>query len=368
MKVALVYDRVNKFGGAERVLLALHEIWPSAPLFTSVYHPKTAGWAKDFRVIPSLLNKLPFARNHHELFPWLMPLVFEGFEFDEFDVVISITSEFAKGIITKPETLHFCYCLTPTRYLWSGYNSYFRSSVFKFFSSPIISYLKKWDQIASQRVDEYLAISETVQTRIKKYYGRDSTVIYPGINIQKFKSLKVQKQKSNFFLIVSRLVPYKKIDLAVKAFNQLGWPLKIIGTGSELRKLKKIAESNIEFLDQLTDKELIGYYQNCHALIMPQDEDFGLVCLEAQAVGRPVIAYKGGGALETVIKDKTGIFFEEQTVDSLIKGLKEFKSLKLKPEDCQQQAKKFNVKIFKREFKNFIENQWQKHRKKLKLK
>ncbi len=179
MRIALVYDRINKFGGAERVLLALHEIWPDAPLFTSVYHPQRASWADGFKVIPSFLNKLPLARSRHEILPWLMPLAFESFEFDEFDVVISITSEFAKGIITKPHTFHLCYCLTPTRYLWSGYEDYFQNRAFKFFSQPVVSYLRTWDKIASQRPDEYLAISQEVKKRIKKYYDRDSAVIYP---------------------------------------------------------------------------------------------------------------------------------------------------------------------------------------------
>ena len=242
MKVALVYDRVNKWGGAERVLLALHQIWPKAPLFTSVYNPKTASWAKDFEVVPSFLQRFPTAKRHHEIYSWLMPLAFESFNFDKFDIVISVTSEFAKGVITKPDTLHICYCLTPVRYLWSGYWDY----PIKGWMRPLISYLRFWDQIAAQRPDIYIAISKTVKKRIKKYYNRGSKVIYPGIDIRKskipaFTKVSAGKQNEKFFLIVSRLVSYKHIDLAVQAFNQLGWPLKIIGIGSEIRRLKKMA-------------------------------------------------------------------------------------------------------------------------------
>jgi len=352
MKIALVYDRVNKWGGAERVLLALHQIWPQAPLYTAVYHPSAASWAKDFQIIPSFLNKFPLASSHHEIYPWLMPFAFESFNFDEFDVVISITSEFAKGIITKPETLHLCYCLTPTRYLWSGCKDY----PIKFWMKPILARLRLWDQLASQRPDLYLAISKTVKKRIKKYYQRESEVIYPGIEIEKFSDSNYSSvDGSGYFLIVSRLVSYKHIEIAVEAFNQLGWPLKIIGRGRQENDLKKRARSNIEFLGGLTDKELIGYYQNCRAVIMPQEEDFGLVALEAQAAGKPVIAFARGGAAETVINGKTGLFFKEQTAESLIKALKKFKRLNFNPDTCRRQAEQFDVKIFQKKFKNYVE-------------
>src|ERR1035437_3756793 len=179
MKVALVYDRVNKWGGAERVLLALHKIFPEAPLFTSVYNAESAAWAKVFDVRTSFLQNFPKAKTAHELYAVLMPLAFESFNFDNFDLVISVTSEAAKGIITKPSTLHICYCLTPTRYLWSGYNDYFKSSIFKLISKPLVSYLRFWDKIAAKRPDEYIAISIEVKNRIKKYYKRDSEVVYP---------------------------------------------------------------------------------------------------------------------------------------------------------------------------------------------
>jgi len=356
MKVALVYDRVNKIGGAERVLEALHEIFPDAPLYTAVYNPKTAPWAEKFNVIPSFLNKFPFAKRSHEIYPWLTPLAFESFDFSEFEVVISVTSEAAKGIITKPKTLHICYCLTPTRYLWSGYEDYFKNEVFRFFTKPVVSYLRRWDKIAAQRPDVFVAISKNVQQRIKKYYGRDSEVIYPPVDIDKFPISNSQFPIGEYFLIVSRLVPYKKVNIAIQAFNKLGLPLKVVGTGREMGRLKRMAKKNIEFLGQLTDFQLLSYYQRCQAVVFPQEEDFGLVPLEAQACGKPVIAYRAGGALETVIERKTGEFFDKQTPENLEEIVKKFKPEKYKPEDCRQNALKFDIKIFKKKWKTYLKN------------
>ena len=348
MKVALVYDRVNKWGGAERALLALHKLFPDAPLYTSVYNPKTAPWAKPFDIRTSFLQKLPFASSAHELYAALMPVAFESFTFDEYDLVISVTSEAAKGIITKPKTLHICYCLTPTRYLWSGYNNYFRNPVLNFVSKPIVSYLRFWDKVAAQRPDAYIAISKEVQKRIKNYNGSESVEVYIS------STLDARGPAANYqdvyFLIVSRLVPYKKIDLAIRAFNKLGFPLKIIGTGSEERRLRTIANTNIEFLGYLTQNELVGYYSGCRALVFPGIEDFGLTILEAQSVGKPVVAFKGGGALETVKEGKTGLFFNEQNVESLGKAIEQFSKLAFNSKDCIENAERFSFDKFKKEF------------------
>jgi len=347
MKVALVYDRVNKWGGAERVLLALHKLFPSAPLYTSVYDKKKAPWADVFDVKASFLQKLPFTTNH-ELFAALMPMAFESFDFDEFDLVISVTSEAAKGIITKPKTKHICYCLTPTRYLWSGYKEYFKNPVLRFISKPVVLYLRFWDKIASNRPDVYIAISKEVQSRISKYYGKKSTVVYPPADSIKYEVESIKK--NDYFLIVSRLVSYKKIDLAVKVFNKLKLPLKIIGSGAEMGKLKNMAGSTIEFLGNLTDKELLRYYSECKALVFPGLEDFGLTILEAQSFGKPVIAFRGGGALETIIEGRTGIFFDQQTAESLEKAIRQLNKFKFNPVDCIEQARKFNFDKFKESF------------------
>lgn len=359
MKVALVYDRVNKWGGAERLLLLLHQIWPEAPLYTAVYNPQTAPWARKFKIISSFLQKFPFAKVRHEVYPYLMPVAFESFDFGEYDVVISVTSEAAKGIITKPETLHLCYCLTPTRYLWSGYEDYFRNKTLRFLARPIVAYLRTWGKIASQRPDAYLAISKNIQKRIKKYYRRDSKVIYPPVDTEKWQPI-VEDKVADYFLVVSRLVTYKKIDLVVRVFNQLNLPLKIVGVGREETKLKRMARGNVQFLGHLTDNQLLGYYQKCHAVIFPQEEDFGLVPLEAQSCGRPVIAYRSGGALETVIEGKTGLFFEKQREKELISAIKKSKNLKFSPQVCRTNALCFSQKIFRKEMKRLMEEKWQK--------
>jgi len=361
MKVALVYDWVNKFGGAERVLEVLHELYPQAPLYTSVYFPPSSSWSSKFEIRPSFLNKWPLAKRHHEFYPFLTPLAFESFNFSDFDLVISVTSAQAKGILTLPSTCHLCYCLTSTRYLWSGYKDYFKNKPFSLLSKPLLKYLRFWDKIASQRPDFYFSISENVKRRIKRYYSRDSMVIYPPVDVNKF-SFK-EKRKGDYFLLVSRLVAYKKADLAIRAFNKLGWPLKIVGRGKQMPKLKLLAKKNIEFLGRLTDSKLVGYYQNCRAVIFPQEEDFGLVPLEAQACGKPVLAFKGGGALETVIEGKTGTFFYPQTTEALTKALRNFRAEDFSPKACRVNAEVFSKENFKKKFRQAVEDQYQKWQK-----
>jgi glycosyltransferase involved in cell wall biosynthesis len=281
MKTALVYDRVNKWGGAERVLLALHKIFSEAPLYTSVYNKEKAPWADVFDIRTSFLQNFPKAQTSHELYAVLMPMAFESFNFDEYDLVISVTSEAAKGIITKPKTLHVCYCLTPTRYLWSGYNDYFRSSLFKLLSKPAVTYLRSWDKIAAQRPDEYIAISGEVQDRIKRYYNRESEIIYPPLQLKS--QISNLKSQNDYFLVVSRLTNfYKRVDIAIKACNDLKLPLKIVGEGADAENLKSLAGPTVEFLGNLSDFQLSNYYKNCKALIFPGREDFGLVMAEAQ--------------------------------------------------------------------------------------
>ncbi|MBU0776948.1 glycosyltransferase [Patescibacteria group bacterium] len=354
MKTAFLYDRVNKWGGAERTLLALHEVFPNAPLFTAVYSTENAPWAKVFpKVIPTFLQKIPFTKDKHELLGTFTPIAFENLDLTGFDLIISVTSEAAKGVIVQPPTKHICYCLTPTRYLWSGYDIYFRNPLLKLISKPVVDYLRVWDKIAAQRPDKMIAISRAVQKRIKKYYNRPSEVIFPPVELDFFKnnfSNKNGKEKrEKFFLVVSRLVPYKMVDLAVSAFNELGLPLIIVGTGSEEEKLKNMAKSNIKFVGHLTDTKLADYYKKCAAFIFPQEEDFGIVALEAQAAGAPVIAYKAGGALDTVIEGKTGVFFDKQNKKSLIKAVKKFEKLSFNQKDLIKNAERFSKERFKRE-------------------
>ena len=351
MKVALVYDRVNKWGGAERVLLALHEIFPEAPLYTSVYDEKSAPWAGVFpEVKTSFLQKVLFAKSNHEFLGTLMPLAFESFDFSGFDLVISVTSEAAKGIITKPGTLHVCYMLTPTRYLWSHHNEYFKHPILKVIARPFVNYLRRWDKIAAQRPDALVSISNEVQDRIKKYYNRESNIIFPPVDLLIQNSSSINGHKKHY-LLVSRLdYGYKNVGLVIKAFNNLGYPLIVVGTGREENRLRSKSKSNIKFLGNVSDKKLAEIYQDAKALIMPQEEDFGIVSVEAQSFGVPVIAYKKGGALDTVIPGKTGFFFKYQTSDTLEEAIKRFDDSdcsSIKPSDCIKNAEGFQKKYLK---------------------
>ncbi len=349
MNIALVYDRANKWGGAERVLLALHEIWPEAPLYTAVYDPKRASWAKVFRVKASFLQHVPLARRHHEFFPWLTPMAFETFSFDEYDVVLSVTSAEAKDIITKPGTVHICYCLTPTRYLWSGQKEYegagFAGDVLRVFAPT----LRKWDAVAAARPDYYLAISKRVGERIKKYYERKvEKVIYPPVDTKTFRP----KGNGSYFLCVARLVPYKKVDILINAFNELGWELKIVGSGSQKNYLKRIAKNNIEFAGgDLTDKELTAYYQKARAFVFTGDEDFGIVSLEAQACGKPIICPRKSGMAETVIEGETGELFDTDVIGTLQMFAKKRYDSGL----CRSNAEKFSITRFQKEMKVTVE-------------
>lgn len=351
MKVALVYDRVNKWGGAERVIIALRKMFPDSVLFTSVYKKDKASWARKIPVVSSFLQRIPFASSYHEALALLMPLAFESFNFDEFDLVISVTSEAAKGIITKPGTRHICICLTPTRYLWSGYEEYFENKLLRIVSMPVVAYLRFWDKIASLRPDTMIAISENVAARIKKYYGLVSPVIYPPLMIKNFK---YKPYDGKYFLVVSRLVPYKRIDLAIQAANKLKLKLKIIGVGSELEKLQAISGPTIEFLSSVSDDELKKQFAGCRALIFPGVEDFGLTMVEANAAGKPVIAFRAGGATEIIVEGKTGVFFDRQSSVSLVQVLKKFRQTRYNTITCKKNAKRFSFEQFSRMIEDTI--------------
>ena len=364
MKVALVYDQVNKFGGAERLLLSLHKIYPKAPLYTLIHNPKSSSWAKGFSVIASPLNKIKFLRKHHQWLAPIAPMMFETFNFDNFDVVISITRDNAKAVVTKPGTLHICYCLTPTRYFWGDVREYDHDIKIKILPNFLKKYFKNMDLLISRRPDRYMAISKEVKNRIKTHYNQDSLVVYPPIG-DKFYSKSKPKplNKRDYYLLVGRLESYKKVDLVVDAFNQLpSKTLKVVGSGSERKKLKKVAESNITFSGQVTDQELINLYANAKAIIFPQIEDFGLVPLEAQASGTPVIAFNKGGAKETVIDGQTGIFCNHQTVDSLSSAIKKLESgnHQITPRQCVLNAEKFAEDRFLKEFRDKVDKLWSK--------
>ena len=356
--IALVYDRVNKWGGAERVLLALHELFPDAPLYTAVYNSTTAGWAQVFpEVIPSFLQKFPGAKNHHELYPWLTPMAFESLDFSNFDAVISVTSADAKGIITKPSTFHLCYCLTPTRYLWSHSESYRKElGVVGKLADPVFNYLKKWDQIAAARPDAYISISKTVQDRVNKYYARQSEIVYPPIDVEFYARPAPKPALENFFLYVGRLVAYKQVKILVDVFNDLQLPLAIIGEGALESRLKQIAKANIYFLGNLIDSELAGYYQHAQALLFYHEEDFGIVPVEAMAAGTPIIGLGRGGLTETVIHGRTGHLV--QNVDELKNTIINFNKLSFDASSIHNQAQNFSQELFKTEFAKVFSREW----------
>ncbi len=357
-RIAIVADWLTDRGGAERVVLELAEMFPQADIVTTVYKEESFPELANRNVITSYLQKWPL-KFKHQLFVWARPQAVESLNLDNYDLVISSSSAEAKGVITKPETLHICYCHTPTRYFWSHYHAYLNQSEFgildkviKFFVPLLIHNLRIWDSVAAQRADVLAANSINTQQRIKKYYKRDSAVIYPPVDVKRFK---LSTQDDGYYIVLGRQIAYKRTDLVVEAFNQTGKKLIVIGSGPELTRLENLAISkNIKFLGRISDEETTRYLENCTALIFPQEEDFGIVPLEAMACGKPVIAFNKGGARETVIHGSTGLLFNEQTPESLIVALQQFETMSFDPILCRQQAEKFSSDIFKTNFLNFI--------------
>jgi len=355
MKVALVHDYLNQYGGAERVLEAFCEMFPDAPIYTLVYDAKLTGFAFEGRNIKtSFLQKVPLAASKHRYFPVFMPLAVEQLDMSDYDLVLSDSGSYAKGVITRPDTLHISYCHTPHRYAWDNSHKLIGGfgypRIIKALSPFFMTYVRMWDTAAALRVDTFIANSEFVAKRIKKYYGRNSAVIRPPLNTERF----AVREPSDYFLMVGRMVPYKKFDLAIEVFNRLGIKLKIVGDGPERKKLEKRSSSNIEFLGLISEPYLAEYYARAQALIFPQEEDFGVVAAECMASGRPVIAYRGGGALEIIKEGEDGVFFDEQTTDSLVGAIARFQNMRFDPVLIRQHAMRFDKARFKIEIKNFI--------------
>lgn len=356
MKVALVHDFLNQLGGAERVLDVLHEIFPQAPVFTLLYdEEKTKGKYKNWEIYPSFLQNFPsFFRKHQKFLLPLYPIAIEQFDLSDYDLVISSNNSFAKGVITKSNVPHICYCHAPMRYAWDWHAEYLKEQklgkISSFFTRFLLNYIRFWDKVSAERVDFWIANSKTTAHRIRKYYRKDSVVIYPPVDISKFESVDWQTKKEDYFLIVSRLSPYKKVDLAVEAFNKLGLHLVIIGEGSQRKELEKIAQDNIEFLGYKPDEVVIEYYTNAKALIFPGEEDFGLTPVEAMACGTPVIAFRKGGVMESVIEGRCGEFFDEPTVESLATAVRKFLAKSKKgiydPSFIRQRAEEFDKRVF----------------------
>lgn len=362
MRVALVHDYLTQLGGAERVLSALMKAFPNAPVFTLL--KSDVGGFDEKRIKTSFLQCLPGARKHHRYFPLLMPFAIEQFDLSAYDVVLSASHSFGKGVMTSPHTLHISYCFTPTRYVWDDSHRYVREfSRSKFFQrlAPLgLSYIRLWDYFAAQRVDKYLTLSDYVSRRIRKYYHRNSQVIAPPVDVQKYQT---SQKPGDYYLVVSRLVPYKRCELAIEACKKLGRRLKIAGTGPELAELKRRAGKYIEFLGFVPDDDLPKLYANAKALLFPQEEDFGITPLEAAAAGRPTVAFAAGGALETIVSGKTGLFFEEQSAESLMQAIQKSEKTGWNSDFIRSHAHKYRNQVFVDKIQDFVHTEWLKFKK-----
>lgn len=387
MKIALAHDYLNQYGGGERVVEAMYEVWPEASVYTSIFDKELmAGWLKipAEKIKTNLIQKLPFVKHLHKHYFFFYPLAFRVQDTGGADIVISSSSYAAKFVKAKKGAIHICYMHTPPRFLW-GYDTELTRYYVKPFDRvlnpfyqvavpPIKAALRYFDYKVAQGIDYFIANSKEVQGRIKKHYGRDSVVIYPPVDIARFakvssirgrifeesKSKYQGSSKQDFYLVVSRLGGYKKVDIVVEAFNRLGLPLKIVGDGPQFGYLKQIAKGNIELLGRRSDAEVTHLLKNCTALIFPTYEDFGIVPVEAMAAGKPVIAFRGGGALESVVERVTGEFFDKQSPDAIIRTVKRFNPTKYGPKACRLQAEKFSKEVFQRKIRFFVEESWQK--------
>lgn len=357
-KIALVYDRVNTpHGGAEKVLLALHQLFPDAPLYTSVANLNKAKWAKIFDVKTSFVQSLPFAKNNHRLLAWMMPLAFESLDLSAFDIVISVTSAEAKGIITRADQLHICYLLTPTRYLYSHkkhYQDNLTNWLFiKSFARKFLSYLRWWDQAAASRPDVLIPISKLVAARTYQYYHRKTQpVVYPPVEVisKKNNVSKPTEMQGEYYLVVSRLVSYKRIDLAIRACHQLHKKLLIVGSGPDhqkLNKLKKELQANqVHFLGNVSSKKIAELYQKCIALVLPGQEDFGVTILEALSYGKPVIIQKNSGVSELITHQTHGVLLSNETVNAVVTAITQLENSTFDRRKLIGVAKKLTTKQF----------------------
>lgn len=357
MKIALVHDYLVQYGGAERVLSSFCEMFPEASIYTILYDEKAMrGRFREKNIITSFLQRFPFAVSKHRLFPPLMTLAIEQFDFSEYDVVLSDSSSFAKGIVTGPNTVHICYMHTPMRYAWDDCQRYTQEFPFPRYIKRIIPFImnpiRVWDKASADRPDVLIANSTFVAERIRKYYRRDAEVIHPPVSIKDFF---ISNHTEKYFLMVGRLLAYKRFDVGIRAFNELGLPLKIIGRGPELKRLKKIAGPTIEFLERVSDKDLPKYYAQCQAFVFPQEEDFGIVAIEALASGRPVLAYRGGDIPRHLREGETGIFFDEQTPEKVIEAVCLFQKTAFDAQKIRAAAESFDKRVFQDRMKKKIE-------------
>lgn len=348
MKVALVHDALNQYGGAERVLDEFHAMFPDAPVYTSIYDPKSMpARYREWDIRPTWLNRLPFVNRKHQLFLPLFPLAFESINLSGYDLVLSSSFGFSHGVITDPDTCHVSYCHSPPRYLWDYFAYVQREGIGRQSQrllKPLLYSLRTWDRASADRVDYYISVSRLVQTRIAKFYRRRSVIIPPPVDVTRFR---VDGEHDGYYLMLMRLVGWKRPDIAVRACTRLGLPLVVAGDGRKLEDLKRIAGPTIRFVGRVGDVEMKQLYARCKAFILPAEEDFGITPLEAMAAGRPVIAYGAGGALDTVDPGVTGTFFPKQSTQSLADVLETFDADAYDPARIRAHAETFDSSVFR---------------------
>lgn len=353
-KVAIVHDWLVAYAGADRVVDCMHHVFPEAPIYTLVYdRDNMPEWFKTYDIRTTYLQKIPFATKLYKAMLPLMPRAFESLDLSEYDLVISSCSSCSKGVITRPDAVHICYCNTPTRYVWDFYYTYRNNA------NPLVRAvmpgqmlkMRQWDKCAADRVDYFIANSHYIAQRIKKYYRRDSDVVYPCVHINEAPLV----PKEDFYLVVGRFTWYKRIDLAVAACTKLGRRLVVIGTGGEEKALRALAGPTVEFKGALSDEEVRDYYLRAKAFLFPGEEDFGITPVEAQSAGTPVLAFGRGGACETVLDGKTGLLFREQTPESLAACITRFEQegVSYAPEQIREHSRSFSEARFEREFKEY---------------
>ncbi|MEE9180681.1 MAG: glycosyltransferase [Vicinamibacteria bacterium] len=355
MRVALIHDWLTGLRGGEKVLEVLCELYPDATLFTMVYIPdSTSSIIESHPIRTAFTQKLPAVKSLYRWYLPLYPWAVESLDLDGYDLVVSSSHCVAKGVLTPPDSTHICYCHTPMRYVWDRFGDYFGNGVTaRLVYGPVAHYLRKWDVASAARVDHFIANSKHVAGRIQKYYRREADVIYPPVDTEVY--VPAEEEPEDYYLIVSALVPYKRLELAIDAFNKRDEPLLIVGTGPQEAKLKARAGANIRFLGGLSQQELRPIYQRCQALLLPGVEDFGIVPVEAQACGRPVVAFAEGGALESVRDGETGVFFSESSPEALSEAIDRVSSLRFNRNAVRSWALGFSRQRFKDSVKTYID-------------
>ncbi|MBN1306473.1 MAG: glycosyltransferase [Chitinispirillaceae bacterium] len=365
INTAIIHEWLVTLAGAESVLQSIYHLYPGSiyTLFHDPHEMKGAPWEEE-RIRTSLLQRLPFGKKHHRLYLPLFPMAIEQFDLRDHKLIISSSYAVAKGVLNSSDQLHICYCHSPMRYIWdltfeyleaAGLNGGWKS----FTVRMLLHYIRLWDLASANRVNEYIANSHYIAHRIWKCYNRPAHVIYPPVDVERFR---IGNKKENYFITISRLVPYKRIDIIVEAFNHLKLPLVVVGDGPGMKKLRRIAGPTVELLGHRSAREVEELLANARAFVFSAEEDFGIVNVEAQASGLPVIAFGRGGTLETVIEGKTGLFFKQQTPLCLIEAIQEFldKEEKFDPQEIRKNAERFPRARFEREFKTFVDEAWEK--------